>query len=68
MAETKSQRDMNSEDVRKKTDAALEYCTNATKFTTANGGKPWKYLLIPHDSVMRNMSFDGLAVKFEVMV
>ncbi len=66
MVETKSQRDMGTEDVAKKTEAALTYCSNATTFTTSNGGKPWKYLLIPHDAVMHNMSFDGLASKYEV--
>jgi len=29
-------------------------------------GKPWKYLLIPHDAVMHNMSFGGLASSHEV--
>ena len=66
MVETKSQRDMNNEDVARKTEAALTYCTNASTFTTSNGGKPWKYLLIPHDAVMHNMSFDGLASRHEV--
>ena len=57
---------MGTEDVAKKTEAALNYCANATTFTTSNGGKPWKYLLIPHDAVMHNMSFDGLAIKYEI--
>ncbi len=57
---------MNSEDVAKKTEAAITYCANASTFTTSNGGKPWKYLLIPHDAVMHNMSFSGLAANFEV--
>jgi len=65
MVETKGRRDMSTEDVAKKTEAALNYCNNATTFTKANGGKPWKYLLIPHDAVMHNMSFDGLASKYE---
>ncbi len=66
MVETKSQRDMGAKNVAKKTEAALTYCANATMFTTSNGGKPWKYLLIPHDAVMHNMSFDGLASRHEV--
>lgn len=24
------------------------------------GGKPWKYVLIPHDKVAKNSSFKGL--------
>ncbi|NCC50462.1 MAG: type III restriction endonuclease subunit R [Spartobacteria bacterium] len=66
MVETKIARDIDSEEVQKKAQAALNYCTGASKFTAANGGKPWKYLLIPHDAVMLNMSFDGLARKYDV--
>jgi len=66
MAETKSQRDMNTEDVVKKTEVDLNYCANATSFTTSNEGTPWKYLPIPHDAVMHNMSFGGLALNYGV--
>jgi hypothetical protein len=27
---------------------------------TKKSGKPWKYLLIPHNSVLLSMSFDAL--------
>ena len=27
----------------------------------ANHGKPWRYLLIPHDAIADNMTLDGLA-------
>lgn len=27
-------------------------------------GKPWKYVLIPHDAIMENMSIAGLAGQF----
>lgn len=66
MVETKMQRDMNADEVKEKARAALTYCANATAFTASNSGKPWKYLLIPHDAVMHNMSFAGLAGNFEV--
>ncbi len=66
MVETKSSRDLDSDEVRQKTQAALNYCEGATTYTTANGGKPWSYLLIPHDAVMLNMSLLGLAVKYVV--
>ena len=63
MVETKSSCDIDSDEVRQKTQAALNYCEGATTYTTANGGKPWSYLLIPHDAVMLNMSLLGLAAK-----
>ncbi len=44
--------------------AAATWCKNATKHELANDGKPWRYLLIPHDFVADNMSVDGLAKQF----
>ncbi|NCD32880.1 MAG: hypothetical protein EOL87_05605 [Spartobacteria bacterium] len=64
MVETKSAKDMTSEDVQKKTDAALSYCAGASTHTSKTGGKPWSYLLIPHDAVMFNMSLNTLAAKY----
>jgi len=51
--------------VREKPQAALQYCKHATEFTTKNGGKLWKYILIPHNSVMVNMSFETLVRSYE---
>ena len=66
LVETKKEGDMESSDVQEKTQAALEYCKNATDFTTQNKGKPWKYVLIPHNAVQANMSFEYLVKAFEV--
>lgn len=66
LIETKKETDIETSDVQEKTQAALLYCRNATAFTTENSGKPWKYILIPHNAVMVNMSFDTLARRFEV--
>ncbi len=60
LVETKAAKDMTAEDVKAKKAAALEYCKNATEFTTANGGKPWKYALLAHDVVDRTSSFKYL--------
>lgn len=67
MIETKKEADIETSDVQSKTEAALLYCRNATEFTTQNGGKPWKYILIPHNAVMLNMSFEKLAREYELM-
>ena len=64
MIETKKEGDIETADVQEKTKAALLYCKNATDFTTRNGGKPWKYVLIPHNAVMTNMSFETMVKKF----
>ena len=65
MIETKAANEIDSSEVREKTTAALRYCAYATDFTTANTGKPWKYLLIPHDQVATNSSFEYLADLFD---
>jgi type III restriction enzyme len=44
--------------------AAAAWCKHATEHENANQGKPWRYLLIPHDAIADNMSLDGLAKQF----
>jgi len=44
--------------------AAATWCKNATEHEEANHGKPWRYLLIPHDAIADNMTLDGLAKQF----
>jgi type III restriction enzyme len=51
MAETKARTDMESLDVQAKTHAAIQWCQHATRYALDNGGKPWRYLLIPHDEI-----------------
>ena len=65
IVETKKEGDIEDSDVQEKTQAALQYCKYATGFTTKNSGKPWKYILIPHNAVQANMSFDYLMKTFE---
>jgi type III restriction enzyme len=65
MVETKKESDVDSSDVQEKARAAVQYCAHATEFTTRNGGKPWKYVLIPHNAVKINMSVDRLVRAYE---
>ena len=65
LVETKKESDISTEEVQSKAKAALLYCKNATEYTTANSGKPWKYILLPHDSVKLNMSLDYLVKQYE---
>lgn len=51
MVETKARTDMDSHDARAKAVAAATWCGHATEFSVAAGGKPWTYLLVPHDEV-----------------
>lgn len=60
MVETKAAANVSTEEVQQKKAAAEEYCRHASEFTAENGGKPWKYVLLPHDSVDRTASFEYL--------
>lgn len=60
MVETKAATDMTNDDVQQKKAAAEEYCRRASEFTAENGGKPWKYVLLPHDAIDRTTSFEYL--------
>ncbi len=46
--------------------AAATWCKHATAHETANKGKPWRYLLIPHDAVADNMTVAGLAKAYAI--
>jgi type III restriction enzyme len=61
MCEPKARRDMEDREVLEKAQAAEEYCRAATEFNAENGGKPWVYVLIPHDEIQLNSSFMYLA-------
>lgn len=60
MIETKASKDANNEEVREKRAAAELFCERATEFTTANGDKPWLYIMLRHDLVTRTSSFNYL--------
>lgn len=66
MIETKKEGDIDTAEVQEKTQAALLYCRLATQYTKENDGKSWKYVLIPHNAVMVNMSFEILTHQHEV--
>jgi type III restriction enzyme len=66
MVETKKKEDLEDKDVLSKAKAAILYCYNASEYNKTVGGKPWKYILIPHDQVKLNMSLAFLIKMFEV--
>jgi type III restriction enzyme len=66
LLETKARNELDSAEVQAKKDAAIEWARHATEHARKNGGKPWRYLLIPHDVVAENMSLSGLSSHFSV--
>ena len=61
ICETKMAKDMTDHDVKEKASAAVKWCEYATAHEKQNGGKPWSYLLIPHDAVTEAKTLQGLA-------
>jgi type III restriction enzyme len=51
MVETKARGDINSQEVQAKAAAAVQWCKHASEYTSTIQGKPWKYLLVPHDEI-----------------
>ncbi|TVQ90713.1 MAG: type III restriction endonuclease subunit R, partial [Chromatiaceae bacterium] len=64
MLEPKMRKEMADPVVLAKQAAALRWCANASVHALAHGGKPWRYLLIPHDAIAENMTLSGLASQF----
>ncbi|KGK41781.1 type III restriction enzyme, res subunit [Nitrincola sp. A-D6] len=70
MIETKSAQHRNqdqswNEEVTEKMKAGVKWCLNASDYLKANGGKEWKYLLIPHDEVKEANTLSSFIAKFE---
>lgn len=68
LCEPKRASEMTDEVVLAKADAAATWCSYATAHAKENGGKPWRYLLIPHDQIQDQMTLAGLAARCEVHI
>ena len=64
LCESKRASEMTGEKVLAKADAATVWCRYATDNAKTAGGKPWTYLLIPHDRISAQMSLAGLAARY----
>lgn len=70
MVETKSTQHKNAdgtwnEEVTEKAKSGVKWCANASAYLKDNGGKEWKYLLIPHDEVKEANTLDSYSDKFQ---
>ena len=66
LCEPKRANEMTDQVVLAKADAAATWCKHATAHASENSGKPWRYLLIPHDQIQDQMTLAGLAARCEV--
>ena len=64
MLEPKASNQMTDPDVLAKRDVAVEWCRRASDHAKSYRGKPWTYVLIPHDAIAENMTLDGLAQRY----
>ena len=64
MLEPKRREEMTDADVIAKTDVAVTWCKQASDHAKTYNGKPWTYVLIPHDAIAENMTLAGLAKQF----
>lgn len=64
LCETKARNELETVEVVSKMEAVVKWCGNASDHAASYEGKPWKYLLIPHDVIAENMSLSGLAGMF----
>ena len=64
LCEPKRASEMQDEDVQARARAAVQWCEHATTHELAHGGKPWHYLLIPHDAIAAHMTLPGLAATY----
>jgi type III restriction enzyme len=60
MLEPKARNQLDDPIVLVKKEVAVKWCANATEYATSHGGKPWRYVLIPHDAIAGNMTLEGL--------
>lgn len=60
MLEPKERRELENPEVLAKQESARRWCEHATLHCEGNGGKRWRYALIPHDCITENMTIAGI--------
>lgn len=64
MLEPKNRDEIDHPQVLAKKDVALQWCKYASEYMLQHNGKPWVYVLIPHDAIAQNMTLKGLGDRF----
>ena len=64
MLEPKASNQLDDPVVLAKKDSAIKWCRNASEHSASYRGKPWRYVLIPHDAIADNMTLGGLAARY----
>ena len=64
MLEPKMATQMKDADVLAKRDVAIQWCAWASEHAQSYSGKPWQYVLIPHDAIAENMTLEFLLKQY----
>ncbi len=65
MVETKARDDLKTPEVQTKATAAVQWCKHASAYAVSVGAKPWRYLLVPHDTVNDAVRLQDM-LRFEI--
>ncbi len=65
LIEPKRKDELGTTEVQAKQRAAQRWCQYANEHALQVGGKPWHYLLIPHNEILPNTSVSGLVARFK---
>lgn len=65
ICEPKRADELEKKEVVAKANAALLWCQHASAHAALYGDKPWRYLLIPDNAILENMTLAGLAAQYE---
>ena len=66
MLEPKASNQMDAADVLAKKEVAVQWCRRASEYAASYNGKPWQYVLLPHDAIAENMTLQALATQFVI--
>lgn len=64
LIEPKRADEIHDDTVKAKAKAAQRWCQYANEHAAQVAGKPWHYVLLPHDSILPNSSVAGLLTRF----
>lgn len=64
LCEVKRVDEIDDDEVQQKAKAAKKWCEFASAHEKENNGKPWTYLLVPHNAIKSNTTLSGLISQF----
>ena len=66
MLEPKKRTELEDPIVLAKKEVAAQWCAQASDHAASYGGKPWRYVLIPHDEIAGNITLGWLVDRFGI--